>query len=42
MTLFDRVFGGNDYHYDRTVAAIDSAIAQYGEGESGVTIVELK
>ena len=34
MTLFDRVFGGNDYNYDRTVAAIDSAIAQYGEGES--------
>ena len=34
MTLFDRVFGGNDYNYERTVAAIDSAIAQYGEGES--------
>ena len=34
MTLFERVFGGNDYNYDRTVAAIDSAIAQYGEGES--------
>ena len=34
VTLFDRVFGGNDYNYDRTVAAIDSAIAQYGEGES--------
>ena len=34
MTLFDRVFGGNDYNYDRTVAAIDNAIAQYGEGES--------
>ena len=32
MTLFDRVFGGNDYNYNRTVAAIDSAIAQYGEG----------
>ncbi len=34
MTLFDRVFGGNDYNYDRTVAAIDAAIATYGEGEA--------
>ena len=34
MTLFDRVFGGNDYNYARTVAAIDNAIAQYGEGEA--------
>ena len=34
MTLFDRVFGGNDYNYARTVAAIDEAIAQYGEGEA--------
>ena len=34
MTLFDRVFGGNDYNYDRTVAAIDEAIATYGEGEA--------
>ena len=33
MTLFDRVFGGNDYNYDRTVAAVDAAIAQYGEAE---------
>ena len=33
MTLFDRVFGGNDYNYNRTVAAIDAAIAQYGEAE---------
>ena len=33
MTLFDRVFGGNDYNYQRTVAAIDEAIAQYGESE---------
>ena len=33
MTLFDRVFGGNDYNYARTVAAIDAAIAQYGESE---------
>ncbi|MBE6942514.1 MAG: CO dehydrogenase/CO-methylating acetyl-CoA synthase complex subunit beta, partial [Ruminococcaceae bacterium] len=33
MTLFDRVFGGNDYNYQRTVAAIDAAIAQYGEAE---------
>ena len=28
MTLFDRVFGGNDYNYTRTVAAIDEAIAK--------------
>ena len=34
MTLFDRVFGGNDYNYNRTVAAIDEAIATYGEGEA--------
>ena len=34
MTLFDRVFGGNDYNYERTVAAIDAAIATYGESES--------
>ena len=34
MTLFDRVFGGNDYNYNRTVAAIDAAIATYGESES--------
>ena len=33
MTLFDRVFGGNDYNYGRTVAAIDEAIAKYGEAE---------
>ena len=33
MTLFDRVFGGNDYNYNRTVAAIDQAIATYGEAE---------
>ncbi len=33
MTLFDRVFGGNDYNYSRTVAAIDEAIATYGENE---------
>ena len=33
MTLFERVFGGNDYNYERTVAAIDAAIAQYGEAE---------
>ncbi len=34
MTLFERVFGGNDYNYSRTVAAIDAAIATYGESES--------
>ena len=32
MTLFERVFGGNDYNYARTVAAIDEAIAANGEG----------
>ena len=30
MTLFDRVFGGNDAVYGLTEAAIDGAIAQYG------------
>ena len=30
MTLFDRVFGGNDYNYARTVAAVDEAIAANG------------
>ena len=34
MTLFDRVFGGSDYNYERTVAAIDKAIATYGEAEA--------
>jgi len=34
VTLFDRVFGGNDYNYARTVATIDEAIAAYGEGEA--------
>ena len=34
MTLFDRVFNGNDYNYERTVQAIDAAIAQYGESEA--------
>ena len=33
MTLFDRVFNGNDYNYNRTVIAIDEAIAKYGEAE---------
>ena len=33
MTLFDRVFGGNDYNYNRTVAAVDEAIAAYGAAE---------
>ena len=28
MTLFDRVFGGNDYNYSRTVAAIDEAFVR--------------
>ncbi len=34
MTLFDRVFGGNDEVYARTVAAVDQAIAAYGESET--------
>ena len=34
MTLFDRVFGGNDAVYGLTVAAVDNAIAQYGEGQA--------
>ena len=33
MTLFERVFGGNDYNYERTVAAIDASISTYGENE---------
>ncbi len=33
MTLIDRVIGGNDYNYARTVAAIDAAIATYGDAE---------
>ena len=31
MTLFDRVFNGNDYNYERTVAAIDQAIGECKE-----------
>ena len=31
MTLFERVFGGNDAVYGLTEAAIDNAIAQYGD-----------
>ena len=34
MTLFDRVFGGNDVVYERAVAAVDEAIATYGESEA--------
>ncbi len=34
MTLFERVFGGNDAVYGLTVAAVDNAIAQYGEGQA--------
>ena len=30
MTLFERVFGGNDAVYGLTEAAIDGAIAQHG------------
>ena len=31
MTLFERVFNGNDAVYGLTVQAIDAAIAQHGE-----------
>ena len=31
MTLFDRVFSGNDAVFGLTEGAIDGAIAQYGE-----------
>lgn len=31
MTLFERVFGGNDAVYGLTEGAIDAAIAQHGE-----------
>ena len=34
MTLFDRVFGGNDAIYGLTEAAIDGAIAQYGADQA--------
>ena len=34
MTLFERVFGGNDAVYGLTEAAIDNAIATYGEGQA--------
>ncbi len=34
MTLFDRVFNGNDTVYDWAVNAIDEAIAQYGEDKA--------
>ena len=34
MTLFDRVFGGNDAVYGLTEAAIDNAIAQYGADQA--------
>ena len=33
MTLFDRVFGGSDYNFARTVTAVDEAIAKFGEAE---------
>ena len=26
VTLFERVFGGNDYNYERTVAAVNEAM----------------
>jgi len=33
VTLFDRVFGGSDYNFARTVTAVDEAIAKFGEAE---------
>ena len=34
MTLFERVFNGNDAVYGLTESAIDNAIAQYGEDKA--------
>ena len=34
MTLFERVFSGNDAVYGLTEGAIDGAIAQYGEDKA--------
>ena len=34
MTLFDRVFSGNDAVYGLTEGAIDAAIAQHGEDKA--------
>ncbi len=34
MTLFDRVFSGNDAVYGLTETAIDNAIAQYGADQA--------
>ena len=34
MTLFERVFGGNGAVYGLTEAAVNNAIAQYGEGQA--------
>ena len=34
MTLFERVFGGNDAVYGLTEAAINNAIAQYGKAQA--------
>ena len=34
MTLFDRVFSGNDAVFGLTEGAIDGAIAQYGEDKA--------
>ena len=34
MTLLDRIFNGNDAVWGLTVAAIDDAIAKYGEGQA--------
>ena len=38
MTLFERVFGGNDYNYERTVAAVNEAIAANGEVSASVNV----
>ena len=34
MTLFDRVFSGNDAVYGLTEGAIDGAIAKFGEDKA--------
>ena len=39
MTLFERVFNGNDAVYGLTEQAIDAAIAQHGEESAFQTLL---
>ena len=41
MTLFDRVFSGNDAVYGLTEGAIDAAIAQHGEDKAVASLIPL-